>query len=333
MQHNRALFQVGKCIVQYHLHKSYARIYMPYQFHDFHIDECHQDLYATALNVEFKKIRFDRQRQKILQGDTKKINHYQTQFRELVQDSLPFKTLDRLPDSQIIMHLSYRFYMNSEYAEWIDSSAFQYFQYQNHTILINSAARRAVELVFDAFPETVAIDGNSLFFLLNHSLWANHGMALHGTAFRHNDCAWLFLGASGSGKSTLKRSYPDLECYSDDGVVLHYEPNGEFTVYPSPFYQFSRSRHQLDIHPSSLKAIFFLFHGDRTHQIPAMDKFSNINRIMIQQQHFYDYLSPVQKRFQFEQISHVLDKIACHNLFISLTEKKLIEILNITNTE
>lgn len=102
-------------------------------------------------------------------------------------------------------------------------------------------------------------------FLMCNMLFLSNegGVLLHSCAASVHKNGYLFCGESGAGKTTISRllsSHKDFHILTDETVLLHQEPNGEFVIYGSPWKGSGADFYNKE--GIVLRAIFFISHGN-----------------------------------------------------------------------
>lgn len=98
-------------------------------------------------------------------------------------------------------------------------------------------------------------------FVVVMVLSRGEGFILHACSVRHNGFGYIFAGRPNTGKSTMAQLSSEKKVLSDDFSIIK-KVDGEFRVFPSPFWGKIKpgGKNENDSYP--IKAIYFLNHSD-----------------------------------------------------------------------
>ncbi|MCP4680782.1 MAG: hypothetical protein GY864_00435 [Desulfobacterales bacterium] len=141
------------------------------------------------------------------------------------------------------------------------------------------------------------------------------GCFLHAAGLANGKKGALFLGDSGAGKSTIAGLCPECRVLSDDGPIF-FEHNGEYMIYPSPYYQIDRLKglnKEIIQMSARVKNLYFLV-KDRRPFLKEVLKKDAFSMILNRHIHFFTFLSAQAKTALFDLFFRVCDIIPIYNL-------------------
>jgi hypothetical protein len=142
---------------------------------------------------------------------------------------------------------------------------------------------------------------------------------IHAAALAKGEEGYLFMGDSGAGKSTFVKLCPEYQVLSDDGPIIT-SRDGEYQVYPSPYYQmdFERGLDQEVLQMSArIRVLYFLIKDEQPflERVSKKEAFSMILKRYI---HFFPYLSAQAKSALFDLFFEACNELPMYYLHFSM---------------